>query len=191
MNSHAVKEFLRQVKSTRKTHWFVISITSNYEIFVLTYTEWEWWIFFALRAFHTFRISSAYPLFVVKLDNSLSSLALRRWIRKENNSAISRGCNTCALTQSAVSQGLCVFGSARVCAEENVCVYVDAANLYTASQHIYTARLHVLLREFSSVGCTTMGDSFISSAPTLPTGWGWVDERCQGAVVAVDELLSN
>lgn len=48
----------------------------------------------------------------------------------------------------------------------SVCVYVDAANRYTASQHVYTARLHVLPREFSSASCTTMGDSFISGAPS-------------------------
>ncbi|KYN14225.1 hypothetical protein ALC57_13392, partial [Trachymyrmex cornetzi] len=53
-----------------------------------------------------------------------------------------------------------------VCTAGNVCVYVDVAKRYTALHHVYTARLHVLPRGFSSAGCTTMGDSFISGAPT-------------------------
>lgn len=52
-----------------------------------------------------------------------------------------------------------------------VCVYVDAANRYTTLlQRVYMAHLHVLSRGgFSSVGCTTMRDNFISGAPALPT----------------------
>jgi len=101
-------------------------------------------------AFYTSRIHRQFPylLSVIKLDNTLSSVALRRRIHKENNGVISRGCNTCALTQSAVSQGLSVCSaSAHVCTGRNVCVYVDAANRYTALQHVYTARLHVLPRD--------------------------------------------
>ncbi|EGI59425.1 hypothetical protein G5I_12412 [Acromyrmex echinatior] len=59
-----------------------------------------------------------------------------------------------------------MFGRTHVCTAGNVCVYVDVAKRYTALHHVYTARLHVLPWGFSSAGCTTMDDSFISGAPS-------------------------
>lgn len=105
------------------------------------------------------------PFIQIKLDNTLSSVASRHRIRKDNNGAISRGCNTCTLTQSAVSQGhsVCSAGA-------HVCVGWRRVRLRGCGEpvHSSTARLHssftCVTAGFSS-GCTTMGDSFISGAP--------------------------
>lgn len=162
---------------------FVVSFSSNYakrhdELFFRT-----------LWAFHTSRIGDLSPflLFAIKLDNTLSSVVLRRRNRRGSNGAILRGCNTCSLTQSAVSQGhsVCSAGAHTYVLWE-MCGFTwmwrTGTQLYSTS----TRLVYMCYR----------GDSLLPAAQQWAIassearrrcgrpGESRVDERCQGAVAA-------
>lgn len=102
--------------------------------------------------------------------------------------AISRGCNTCALTQARLVRDTLYVRQARTYVpRENVCVYMDAANRYTALQHVYMTRLHVLPR-----------DSLLPAAQQWAIASSVAHRRCRSSeseptndVIVAPTMLSN